>query len=77
MTGDYYAVRLVNDALYILDPVTGIDIPIGTFGPLLTGVRGAELIEGYGPTIARTMSFGVGCGSVFAATQSKPRLLST
>ncbi|MCR9243553.1 MAG: hypothetical protein NXI31_00870 [bacterium] len=76
LTGDIYAVRHTNDGLYSIDPVTGVCTLVGTFGSGFPVVRGFELIESYGSTIARTMSFGTSCGGVFATTQSEPQLLS-
>lgn len=74
LTGDMYAVRLVDDALYSIDPTTGASTVVGTFGPSFPAVRGLELIEGYGTTVARTKLFGISCGGVSATTQSEPRL---
>ena len=77
LTGDMFAVRHANDSLYSIDPTTGASTIVGTFGPSFPVVRGFDLIEGYGTTVARAKLFGIACGGVSATTQTEPRLGST
>lgn len=75
-TGDVYAVRHIDDGLYSIDPATGVSTIVGTFGPSFPVVRGFDLTDGYGTSLARTLLLGTSCGGMSANSQTPPRFSS-